>query len=109
MVTSVNFSAGDANYLFNSSVGSPGHAAGMLSYYMMEASPSGQPYESRSRLTERIAKQLVALSLSMLGVPRPSDPRDPASSVDGVQRLDEKGLLLSQATADALAKIRQSN
>jgi hypothetical protein len=108
-VTSVNFSAGDANYLFNSSVGSPGHAAGMLSYYMMQASPSGQPYESRSRLTERIAKQLVALSLSMLGVPRPSDPRDPASSVDGVQRLDEKGLLLSQATADALAKIRQSN
>ncbi len=108
-VTSVNVALGDANFNFWAYVGQPGHKVGLLSYYTMTASQSGQLNESRTRLSQRIAKELVGVSLNILGVPAPSDPRDPASSANSVQRIDEKGLTLSQPTADALAKIRQSN
>jgi hypothetical protein len=108
-VTSVNVALGDANFNFWAFVGPPGHRVGLLSYYMMTASQSGQPDESRARLSQRIAKELVGVSMNILGVPPASDPRDPASSVNSVQRVDEKGLTLSQPTADALAKIRQNN
>jgi hypothetical protein len=108
-VTSVNVALGDANFNFWAYVGQSGHKVGLLSYYMMTASQSGQPSESRNRLSQRIAKELVGVSLNILGVPIPSDPRDPASATNSVQRIDEKGVTLSQPTADALAKIKQSN
>jgi hypothetical protein len=108
-VTSVNVALGDANFNFWAYVGEPGRRVGLLSYYMMTASQSGQPSESRTRLSQRIAKELVGVSLNILGVPTPSDPRDPAAATNSVQRVDEKGLTLSQPTADALAKIRQAN
>jgi predicted Zn-dependent protease len=108
-VTSVNVALGDANFNFWAYAGQPRHKVGLLSYYMLTASQSGQPSESRTRLTQRIAKELVGVSLNILGVPTPSDPQDPASATNSVQRVDEKGLTLSQPTADALAKIRQAN
>ena len=108
-VTSVNVALGDANFNFWGYIGEPGHKVGLLSYYMMTANQSGQPSESRTRLSQRIAKELVGVSLNILGVPATRDPRDPASSTSSVQGVDDKGLTLSQPTADALAKIRQGN
>jgi len=73
---------------------------------MMKASSLGEPYESRKRLTERIAKELVPATLNALGIPRPVDPTDPFSYSSGVDRLDQKTLVLSKPTQDALAKFR---
>jgi hypothetical protein len=104
--TAANIYAGDANYLFSLHAAVGGQGASLLSYAMMMAKGSGDPYESRRRLTERLAKELVPASLKNLGIARPADPSDPYSYSDGVTRLDQKSLTLSAQTRAALDALR---
>ena len=72
----------------------------------MTAATLGEPYESRKRLVKRLTKEMVPASLKQLGIPRPSDPTDPYSYSNGVQRMDEKTLTLSEPTRRALDTFR---
>lgn len=104
--TAANIYGGDTNYLFSAQAAIDGQGASLLSYAMMMAKASGDPNESRRRLTERLAKELVPASLKSLGIARPADPSDPYSYSDGVQRLDQKSLTLSTPTKAALNAFR---
>ncbi|HKY18493.1 MAG TPA: hypothetical protein VJL82_06130 [Rhizomicrobium sp.] len=105
-ITKTNISAGDANFLFSMTAGRADGQLSILSYHMMLSKTLGAPDESRSRLVERIAKELVPATLNQLGIPRPVDPKDPFSYSSGVDRLDQKTLTLSKPTEEALAKFR---
>jgi hypothetical protein len=105
-ITEANISSGDANYVFSTMVYRPEGPVSILSYHMMLAKTLNADYESRKRLTERIAKELVPATLNALKIPRPSDPSDPFSYSSGVERLDQKTLILSKPTEDGLAKFR---
>jgi hypothetical protein len=103
-VTDANIYSGDVNYLFSQSTVREGSYVSILSYAMMTAKTLGEPYESRKRLAQRLAKELVPASLKALNIPRPADPTDPYSYSNGVERLNEKTLVLSKPTKDALDK-----
>jgi hypothetical protein len=105
-VTANNIYSGDSNYFFAAYNEKNGAGAGILSYSMMLAQTLGEPYQSRKRLTERMAKELVPPSLTSLGIPRPTDPTDPYSYSNGVERLGQKSLTLSDSTREALEKFR---
>lgn len=105
-VTELNIFGGDANFVFSYFVGRQGAGASILSYSMMTAKTLGEPFESRARLVERIAKELVPASLKALNIPRATDPTDPYSYSDGVERLSQKTLTLSPSTREALDKFR---
>ena len=105
-VTEANIFSGENNFIFSGFGPQGGRAASILSYSMMMAKTLGEPYESRKRLAERMAKELVPASLKALGIPRPSDPTDPYSYSDGVERLTQKTLTLSPPTKAALDKFR---
>jgi hypothetical protein len=105
-VTANNIYSGDSNYFFSAYNEKDGAGAGILSYSMMLAQTLGEPLQSRKRLTERMAKELVPPSLSALGIPRPADPTDPYSYSNGVDRLGQKSLTLSDPTREALEKFR---
>ncbi len=105
-VTEANIYDGDSNYVFSLFTSRKGAGASILSYSMMLAKTLGEPYQSRKRLSERIAKELVPASLKALAIPRPGDPSDPYSYSDGVARLDQKTLVLSPAVKAALDKFR---
>lgn len=72
----------------------------------MQATTLNEPYQSRKRLAERLAKELVPSSLKQLGIPRPTDPSDPYSYSSGIERLAQKTLSLSAPTREALDKFR---
>jgi hypothetical protein len=108
-VTEANIFAGDYNYVFSQFITKDGRGVSLLSYGMMMAKTLGEPYESQPRLAERMAKELVPASLKALNIPRPSDPSDPYSYSSGVDRLSQKGLVLSQPVKDALDKFRDGN
>ncbi len=105
-VTDSNISTGDANFVFGVGEEGPNGSINLVSYHMMLAKYSGALYESRPRLAERLAKELVPATLLSLGIPRPADPMDPASYASGIDRLDQKGLILSAPTRAALDKLR---
>ncbi len=105
-VTEANIFSGDTNYVFSLFQAHAGLGASILSYSMMMAKTLNEPYESRRRLTERIAKELVPASLKALDIPRPADPSDPYSYASSVARLDQKGLVLSPPVKQALDKFR---
>ena len=92
--------------MFSTMVYRPEGPVSILSYHMMLAKTLNAEYESRKRLTERMAKELVPATLNALKIPRPTDPTDPFSYSGGVDRLDQKALILSKPTEDALAKFR---
>ncbi len=102
-VTAANLYSGDANFVFSLHQAANG---AILSYHMMTAAASGQPYQSRQRLAERLAKEMVLASLGQLKIPRAADPTDPYSYADGVPRLDQKTLVLSAPTKAALDRFR---
>lgn len=104
-VTETNIYDGDNNYVFSEHTSSNGGAS-ILSYAVMLAKTLNEPYESRKRLAERIAKELVPASLKSLGIPRPADPSDPYSYADSVKRLDEKSLTLSPPVKAAVGRFR---
>ena len=105
-VTALNIYSGDSNFVFSSWTAHGDAGASILSYAMMTAKTLNEPYESRRRLAERLAKEMVPASLKSLGIPRPVDPTDPYSYSNGVGRLAEKSLELSAPTKAALDKFR---
>lgn len=80
--------------------------ASIMSYHMMLGKTLHETYDSRQRLVERIAKELVPASLKQLGIPRSTDPTCPYSYSSGVDRLDQKTLTLSDQIKEALNKLR---
>lgn len=105
-VTGVDLFSGDTNYIFGTGITVNGAATSLVSYYRMTTKSTGDRYESRKRLTERLAKQLIPPTLGALGIARPVDPTDPYSYADSVARVDEKTLTLSEPTKQALDKFR---
>jgi len=105
-VTEANIYAGDTNFLFSLYGTTEAARGSILSYAMMRATATGEPFQSRHRLAERLAKEMVPASLKSLGVPRPADPTDPYSYSDGLDRLAQKTLILSEPTREALDKLR---
>lgn len=96
-----------ADTVFAFSAVSPGaKPVGILSYAIMlgRAVEGGEP--SRSRLAERLAKEMVPASLAQLGIPRPVDMTDPYSEANSVGRLAAKTLTLSAATRAAVEAAR---
>lgn len=98
--------AGDANFLFSGTALVEGNLVSLLSYARMQKAATGEPFESRKRVVQRLAKELVPAALKQLQIARPADPSDPYSYSDGLQRLDEKSLTLSTSTSEALGKFR---
>ncbi len=105
-VSEVNIYEGDNNFIFSLHENAPGMQASILSYNMMLAKTLSDEYESRPRLAERIAKELVPASLKTLGIPRSTDPKCPYSYSSGVERLDQKGLVLSGQVEKGLKRFR---
>lgn len=105
-VTEANIFSGNTNYIFSHFAATNRAGAALMSYSMMLAKTLGEPYESRKRLAERMAKELVPPSLQQLGIPRATDPSDPYSYSDGVERLAQKTLVLSAPVKEALDKFR---
>ena len=105
-ITEANIYSGDNNYLFSVATTNQESAASILSYYMMLGRTLHAEFDSRQRLTERIAKELVPASLKQLGIPRSTDPTCPYSYSSGVERLDQKTLTLSDEVKEALNKLR---
>lgn len=106
-VTEADIYSADTNYIFSGANNKNGAWAAILSYARMQASTLHEPYQSRQRLAERLAKELVPASLKQLGIPRPTDPSDPYSYSSGVERLAQKTLTLSAPTREALDKFRR--
>jgi predicted Zn-dependent protease len=105
-ITEVNIYSGDNNYVFSSGYTGGSSKASILSYHMMLAKTLSEEYQSRQRLTERIAKELVPASLKQLGIPRSTDPTCPYSYSSGVKRLDQKTTTLSEPVKQALKKLK---
>ena len=105
-LTGANIYSGDHNYVFSlGNTGEDCHAS-ILSYHMMLGENTGNEYESRQRLVERMAKELVPASLKQLGIPRSTDPACPYSYSSGVTRMDQKTLHLSDGVRKALDAFR---
>ncbi len=106
-ITETNIYSDNNNFVFSSGRTSGKSPASILSYYMMLAKTLDEEFESRQRLTERIAKELVPASLKQLGIPRSTDPTCPYSYSSGVPRLDQKTLKLSSQVRRALRKLKE--
>jgi len=98
--------SGDANFLFSGTAVAEGNLVSLLSYARMLQAATGEPFESRKRVAQRLTKELVPAALKQLQIARPADPSDPYSYSDGLQRLNEKSLTLSTSTREALDKFR---
>jgi len=107
-ITRTNIYSGDSNFIFSMASCPPAETAAFLSYYMMLGSTLGEAFASRARLAERIAKSLVAASILQLGIPRSIDPACPTSYPDGVARLDQQTLVLSEGIRSQLERLRNS-
>lgn len=106
-ITGANIYSGDNNYLFSLYAEKGNKFRGsILSYYMMQASNLSEDHESRKRLVERVAKELVPASLKALNIPRSTDPTCPYSYSSGVSRLDEKTLVLSEEVKNAIENLK---
>ena len=81
-------------------------AAGIVSYNAMQARTMEETHQSRPRLVDRLAKQLVVASLIQLDLPRPSDPADPYAEGSSLRQLDSKTLTLSEPTRAAIEALR---
>ena len=106
-VTAANIYSGTANYVFSwYQAIEPAGGVSILSYAMMTTKLLGRGPESRRRLSERLAKELVPASFKALAIPRPVDPSDPYSYANGVDRMDQKTMVLSPPTQEALDRLR---
>jgi predicted Zn-dependent protease len=105
-ITEANIYSGDNNYVFSLGRTDKESPASIMSYHMMLGRTLHETYDSRQRLVERIAKELVPASLKQLGIPRSTDPTCPYSYSSGVERLDQKTLNLSDEVRQALDKLR---
>ncbi len=102
-ITELDIFSGNSNFVFSSYGGLQDSPVSVLSYAKMRAKLAGEN-QSRKRLTERAAKELVPACLKKLGIPRSIDPSCPYSYSSGLQRLDEKTLNLSDPVKQAIEK-----
>lgn len=105
-ITEANIYSGDNNFVFSVASTDPESPASILSYYMMLGRTLREEFDSRRRLVERIAKELVPASLKQLGIPRSTDPTCPYSYSSGIARLDQKTLVLSEDVRRAIDNLR---
>lgn len=106
-ITELDIYSGDSNFVFSVFGGYPETPVSILSYGKMRAKMWGEK-QSRKRLTERAAKELVPASLKKLNIPRSTDPSCPYSYSSGLPRLDEKSLKLSDPVKKEIKRIKQS-
>ena len=105
-ITEANFYSGDNNFVFSLGRMDAVCHASLMSYYMMQGKVIPQGFDSRQRLVERMAKELVPASLKQLGIPRSTDPTCPYSYSSGLERLDQKTLNLSGEVKQALERFK---
>jgi len=106
-VTGTDIYTGESNFVFSLYGGLTDSPVSILSYAKMAAKTTGES-QSRKRLTERLAKELVPASLKKLNIPRSMDPQCPYSYSSGLDRLDEKTLELSRPVAAAIERFRSA-
>ncbi|MCG8549877.1 MAG: hypothetical protein MI799_05680 [Desulfobacterales bacterium] len=106
-ITGLDIFSGEANFLFSLFGGLNNSPVSVMSYARMKATFTGEN-QSRKRLTERAAKELVPASLKKLKIPRPMDPSCPYSYSSGLQRLEEKTLNLSEPVKNEIERIKNS-
>lgn len=107
-ITELDIFSGSTNYVFSLFGGYDESLVSILSYSKMRAKLTGEN-QSRKRLVERAAKELVPASLKKLEIPRSTDPACPYSYSSGLQRLDEKTLNLSQPVIKYIEKVKSRN
>jgi predicted Zn-dependent protease len=107
-ITEANIYGGDANFVFSLGTTNADSHASLMSYYMMLGKTIPQGFDSRQRLVERMAKELVPASLKQLRIPRSTDPTCPYSYSSGLDRLDQKTLTLSDEVKLALTKLKDT-
>jgi len=107
-ITEANIYGGDANYVFSLGNTNADSHASLMSYYIMLGKTHPQGFDSRPRLVERMAKELVPASLKQLQIPRSTDPTCPYSYSSGLDRLDQKTLTLSDGVKQALEKLKNT-
>ena len=107
-VTEANIYGDNNNYVFSVGTFDPRFHEGLMSYAMMLGKLNPQGFDSRQRLIERMAKELVPASLKQLRIPRSTDPTCPYSYSSGVERLDQKTMTLSDDVKLALKKLRET-
>lgn len=105
-ITELDIYSGETNFVF-SLYGGKDSPVSILSYAKMRAILTKEN-QSRKRLTERIAKELVPASLKKLNIPRSMDPSCPYSYSSGLQRLEEKTLNLSEPVKKEIERIKNS-
>ncbi len=101
-ITEANIYAGDNGYLFSQGYTKGDSRASIFSYHMMRG------VQSRSRLVERIGKELIPAALKQLGIERSTDPSCPYSYASGVRRLDEKTKTLSEPIKRKLSQLKNT-
>ena len=106
-ITGLDIYSGEANFVFSLYGGLEHSPVSVLSYAKMRAKLTGEK-QSRKRLMERTAKELVPASLKKLKIPRSMDPFCPYSYSSGLQRLEEKTLNLSEPVKMEIEKIKNS-
>jgi len=104
-ITGLDIYFGQSNFVFSLYGGLNDSPVSILSYAKMRAKLTGES-QSRKRLTERAAKELVPASLKKLGIPRSIDPSCPYSYSSGLQRLEEKTLNLSKPVKKEIERIK---
>ncbi len=105
-ITEADIYSGDSNFLFSLGIEVGNSRGSLMSYNRMLGKTLHEGFDSRQRLVERIAKELVPASLKTLQIPRSVDPTCPYSYSSGVERLDQKSLVLSSAVKEALTELR---
>jgi predicted Zn-dependent protease len=106
-ITELDIYSGETNFVFSLYGGLNDSQGSILSYAKMRAKLTGEN-QSRKRLTERAAKELVPASLKKLGIPRSIDPTCPYSYSSGLQRLEEKSLNLSEPVKKEIERIKSN-
>ena len=106
-ITELDIFLGESNFVFSVFGGRNDTPVSILSYAKMRAKLTGEN-QSRKRLTERAAKELVPASLKKLNIPRSMDPSCPYSYSSGLQRLEEKTLNLSEPVKKEIERIKNS-
>jgi predicted Zn-dependent protease len=106
-ITELDIFSEETNFVFSLYARRNDMPVSILSYARMRAKFTGEN-QSRKRLTERAAIELVPASLKELGIPRSMDPSCPYSYSSGLQRLKEKTLNLSEPVKKEIERIKSS-
>ena len=106
-ITELDIFLKETNFVFSVYGGLDSSPVSIMSYAKMRAHLTGEN-QSRKRLTERAAKELVPASLKKLNIPRSMDPSCPYSYSSGLQRLEEKTLNLSEPVKNEIERIKNS-